>query len=303
MNPRIGVALGSGGARGWAHIGVLRALDEAGLSPDIVCGTSIGAVVGALNLVGALADFAQFVRRMNRIRLSQYFDFKFSAGGIIAGKRVLQVLEPIFGQTAIEDLPRRFGCVATDLATGDEVWLREGRLIDALRASYSIPGLFPPVELGGRWLLDGALVNPLPISLCRALGAELILAMNVNAGILAPMRFDAEGLGLAPRRGIAGGIGGFVRGYFGRRKGGPSTFGVLTRSFQIAQTRLSRIRLAQDMPDIVLHPDVGRIGPLEFYRAGECIAAGEEAVRKALPAIHEALRAPRAAHVRRAGPH
>jgi NTE family protein len=302
MNPKIGVALGSGGARGWAHIGVLHALEEAGLSPDIVCGTSIGAVIGALNLVGALADFAQFVRRMNRIRLSQYFDFKFSAGGIIAGKRVLQVLEPIFGRTTIEDLPRRFGCVATDLATGDEVWLREGRLIDALRASYSIPGLFPPVEIGGRWLLDGALVNPLPISLCRALGAELILAIDVNAGILAPMRFDAEGLRLTERRGIAGGIGGiggFVRGYFGRRKGGPSTFGVLTRTFQIAQMRLSRIRLEQDPADIVLRPEVGRIGPLEFYRAGECIAAGEAAVRKALPAINQALRAPRTAQARR----
>jgi len=299
---RIGVALGSGGARGWAHIGVLHALEAAGLGPDIVCGTSIGAVIGALNLVGALGDFARFVRRMNRVRLSQYFDFKFGAGGIIAGKRVLQVLDPIFGSTRIEDLPRPFGCVATDLATGDEVWLRQGSLIDALRASYSIPGLFPPVELGGRWLLDGALVNPLPVSLCRALGAEVILAVDVNAGILAPLNADAEGLPLAGPRGLAG-IGGFVRGYFGRRRGAPSTFGVLTRSFQIAQTRLSRIRLAQDPPDVVLRPDVGRVGPLEFYRAGECIAAGEAAVRQALPAIAAALDAPRSTTARRAGPH
>lgn len=304
MTPKIGVALGSGGARGWAHIGVLHALEEAGLSPDVVCGTSIGAVIGALHLKGALADFAQFVRRMNRIRLSQYFDFKFSAGGVIAGKRVLQVLEPMLGKTAIEDLPRRFGCVATDLATGEEVWLLEGRLIDALRASYSIPGLFPPVRLDGRWLLDGALVNPLPVSLCRALGAEVILAVDINAGILAPMEFEAEGLGLAERRSLAGGgIGGLVRGVFGRRKGGPSTFGVLSRTFQIAQTRLSRIRLERDPADLVLRPDVGRVGPLEFYRARDCIAAGEEAVRKALPAIRETLRAPRPAPARRAGPH
>jgi NTE family protein len=301
MTAKIGVALGSGGARGWAHIGVLHGLREAGLAPDIVCGTSIGAVIGALELTGALADFARFVRRMNRVRLSQYFDFKFSAGGIIAGKRVLQVLEPIFGDAAIEDLERRFGCVATDLATGDEVWLTEGRIVDALRASYSIPGLFPPVELGGRRLLDGALVNPLPVSLCRALGAEIILAVDINAGILAPMRSDAEGLTLAQPRGSA--VGGLVRGMFGRRRGGPSAFGVVTRSFQIAQTRLSRIRLAQDPADVVLHPDVGRVGPLEFYRAGECIAAGEAAARKALPAIHEVLRAPRTPPARRAGPH
>lgn len=303
MSAKLGVALGSGGARGWAHIGVLRALAAHGFSPDIVCGTSIGAVIGALQLVGALDDFAQFVRRMNRIRLSQYFDFKFGAGGIIAGKRVLQVLEPIFQRTGIEDLPRGFACVATDLSTGDEVWLREGRLIDALRASYSIPGLFPPVEIGGRWLVDGALVNPVPVSLCRALGAEVILAVDVNAGILAPMQADAEQLGLARRSGIAGGFAGFVRGYFGRRKDGPSTFGVLTRSFQIAQTRLSRIRLAEDPPNLVLHPEVGRIGPLEFYRAGECIAAGEAAVRAALPALAEAMRAPGVAAKRRGAAH
>jgi len=289
MSRKIGVVLGSGGARGWAHIGVLHALEAAGLAPDIVCGTSIGAVIGALHLQGALGDFAHFVRRMNRLRLSQYFDFTLSAGGIIAGKRVLQVLGPIFGDTAIEDLPRAFACVATDLANGDEVWLRQGRIIDALRASYSIPGLFPPVQLDGRWLLDGALVNPLPVSLCRALGAEAIVAVDVNAGILAPMQVDAGELALAQSRGIVGrGLAGFSRGYFGRRKGGPSTFGVVTRSFQIAQTRMSRIRLAEDPPNVVLAPDVGRIGPLEFYRAGECIAAGEAAVAAALPMIAEA---------------
>ncbi len=293
MSRRIGVALSSGGARGWAHIGVLHALEMAGFSPDVVCGTSIGAVIGALHIRGALGDFARYVRRMNRLRLSQYFDFTLSAGGIIAGKRVLQVLGPIFGDTAIEDLPRGFACVATDLSTGDEVWLRQGRVIDALRASYSIPGLFPPVQLGGRWLLDGALVNPLPVSLCRALGAEVIIAVDVNAGILAPMRVEADELALGERRSLIGrGLPGFSRGYFGRRKGGPSTFGVVTRSFQIAQTRLSRIRLAEDPPNLLLCPDVGRIGPLEFYRAGDCIAAGEAAVHEALAAIKEAAAAP-----------
>jgi len=284
MRPRIGVALGSGGARGWSHIGVLRALDAAGLAPDIVCGTSIGAVVGALHLTGALGDFAQFVRRMNRARLSQYFDFTFSAGGIIAGKRVLQVLQPIFGDSAIEDLPRGFACVATDLANGDEVWLRSGRIIDALRASYAIPGLFPPVHRDGRWLMDGALVNPLPVSLCRALGAEVIIAVDVNAGILAPMRLDDGQLALTGRGGGLG-FAGFMRGYFGRRRGAPSTFGVLTRSLQISQTRLSRIRLAEDPPAVVLRPEVGHVGPLEFYRARECIAAGERAVAEALGTI------------------
>ena len=300
MSGKLGVALGSGSARGWAHIGVLNALAAAELEPDIVCGTSIGAVIGALFLVGRLPDFADYLRRLNRVRLSQFFDFKFGAGGMIAGNRVLKVLQPIFRETRIEDLPRRFGCVATDLASGDEVWLRDGRILDALRASYAIPGLFPPAQLGGRWLFDGAFVNPVPVSLARALGADAIVAVDVNAGILAPLAFEADQPGLPPRRGIGQGL---IRAYFGHRKGGPSSFGVLARSLQIVQTRLSRIRLAEDPPAVVLRPEVGHIGPLEFHRAAECMAAGEAAAQAALPLIREALRAPHRAPARPARPH
>lgn len=300
MSGRLGVALGSGGARGWAHIGILKALEAAKLEPDIVCGTSIGAVIGALFAVGRLADFAEYLRRLNRVRLSQFFDFKFGAGGMIAGNRVLKVLQPLFRETRIEDLPRGFGCVATDLASGDEVWLREGRILDALRASYAIPGLFPPAQIGGRWLFDGAFVNPVPVSLARALGADVIVAVDVNAGILAPLAFEADQPGLPPRRGIGQGL---IRAYFGHRKGGPSSFGVLARSLQIVQTRLSRIRLAEDPPALVLRPEVGHIGPLEFHRAGECIAAGEAAAREALPLLREALRAQAGAAARPARPH
>ena len=287
MSVRLGVALGSGGARGWAHIGVLHALDQAKIRPDIVVGTSIGAVIGALYLVGALADFAQYTRRLNRLRLSQFFDFKVGVGGMIGGNRVLKVLKPIFGDTRIEGLTRAFGCIATDLATGDEIWLQDGDIVEALRASYAIPGFFPPVERRGRWLIDGALVNPVPVSLARALGAELVVAVDVNAGLLETMSFESDQLGLAEGRTTGER---FIRGYFGRRKGGPSTFGVLARSLQITQTRLSRIRLAEDPPAFVLRPEVGRIGPLEFYRAEECIAAGDEAVKRALPALSEAMR-------------
>ena len=300
MSAKLGVALGSGGARGWAHIGVLRALEAARLEPDIVCGTSIGGVIGALFLMGRLPEFEQYLRRLNRVRLSQFFDFKFGAGGMIAGNRVLKVLEPIFRETRIEDLPRAFGCVATDLASGDEVWLREGRILDALRASYAIPGLFPPAQLGGRWLFDGAFVNPVPVSLARALGADVIVAVDVNAGLLAPLAFAADQPGLAGRRGIGQGL---IRAYFGRRKGGPSSFGVLARSLQIVQTRLSRIRLAEDPPAIVLRPEVGHIGPLEFHRASECMEAGKAALEGALPLIREALRAPHGAAARPARPH
>lgn len=282
----LGIALGSGGARGWAHIGALAALDEAKLAPAIVCGTSIGAVIGGIYLAGQLGEFTRYVRRLNRLRVSQFFDFKLGAGSMIAGNRVLKVLQPMLRETRIEALPRRFGCVATDVANGEEVWLREGRLSDALAASYAIPGLFPAVHLGGRWLFDGALTNPVPASLARALGADIVIAVDVNAGILAPLAFEADQVTLPARRGITGG---FMRRMLDRRKGGPSAFGAMSRSLQIMQTRMSRIRLAEDPPAIVLRPEVGHIGPLEFYRADECIAAGAASVAAALPALREAV--------------
>ena len=282
----LGIALGSGGARGWAHIGVLAALEEAKLAPEIVCGTSIGAVIGAIHVVGKLGEFERIVRRLNRLRVSQFFDFKLGAGGVIAGNRVVKVLHTLLRETRIEALPRRFGCVATDVATGEEVWLREGRLIDALAASYAIPGLFPAMQLGGRWLFDGALTNPVPASLARALGADVVVAVDVNAGLLAPPTFETDQVSLPDRRGIAGG---FMRRMLARRKGGPSAFGAMSRSLQIMQTRMSRIRLAEDPPAIVLRPEVGRIGPLEFYRAEESIAAGAAAVHANLPALREAV--------------
>jgi NTE family protein len=282
----LGIALGSGGARGWAHIGVLAALEEAKLPPDIVCGTSIGAVIGAVHLAGHLGEFAKFVRRLTRLRVSQFFDLKLGAGGMIAGRRVSKVLQPMLRETRIEALPRRFGCVATDLATGEEVWLREGRVLDAVAASYAIPGLFPSIQLGGRWLFDGALTNPVPASLARALGADVVVAVDVNAGILAPLAFETDQVSLPAQRSISGG---FMRRMLERRQGGPSAFGAMSRALQIMQTRMSRIRLAEDPPAIMLRPEVGRIGPLEFYRAEECIAAGEAAVRAVLPALREAV--------------
>jgi NTE family protein len=277
----LGIALGSGGARGWAHVGVLRALDEAGLAPAVVCGTSIGAVIGAVYLTGHLAAFASFLRRLNRVRLSQYFDFTIGGSGLIAGKRVAKVLRPIFADTRIEGLPRPFGCVATDLESGDEVWLRDGPLLEALAASYAIPGLFPPVRRHGRFLFDGALVNPVPASLARALGASTVIAVDVNAGILARSDFSAD----QPA--------GMRRSLFARARGAPSTFGVLSRSLQLVQTRLSSIRLAEDPPALVLRPDVGRIGPLEFHRAAECMEAGAASVRHALPALRALTQHPR----------
>src|SRR5713226_1289197 len=178
---QIGLALGSGVARGWAHIGVLRALERSGIKPDIVCGTSIGALIGGVYLGGRLDALEAWARQLTKLRLSRLFDFQLGYGGLIAGRRIMEIFDPRLRDQLIEALPARFACVTTEYGTGHEVWLQTGNLLEAVRASYALPGLFPPVRIDGRWLLDGALVNPVPVSVCRALGARIVIAVNLNA--------------------------------------------------------------------------------------------------------------------------
>ncbi len=272
----IGLALGSGVARGWAHIGVLRAVDRAGIRPDIVCGPSIGALIGGVYLAGRLDVFEAWARRLNKVRLGRLFDFKFGHGGIIAGQRILRVFDHDLREQMIEDLPRRFACVATEFGTGHEVCLQRGNLLEAARASYAIPGLFPPVRLDRRWLIDGALVNPVPVSPCRALGARIVIAVNLNTGV------DADEGAATDRDRVH------------RPVNAPRLFRVMSSSLQIVQDRLTRSRLAEDPPDVTIAPKLGDIGLMQFDRAAESIAAGECAVEEVLGALNEAVRsAPR----------
>ena len=290
MNGTIGIALGSGVARGWGHLGILRVLEREGIIPDIVCGTSIGAVIGAVYLNGHLSELEDWARKLTKTRLSRLFDFEFGQGGIIAGRRILQIFHPSLLDNTIDQLAKPFVCVATDLNTGHEVWLRRGRVIDAVRASYAIPGLFPPLGMDGRWLVDGALVNPVPVSVCRALGAQLTIAVNLNSDVFGPGSPGDDAFDLEQRSALVEEESrGFMRGYFRRRDGAPSTFSVLARSLHIVQDRISRSRLAGDPPDVTIAPRLGHVGYLEFYRAEECIAAGEEAAQRALPAIRQAI--------------
>src|SRR5258708_27136682 len=188
----IGLALGSGGARGWAHIGVLRALERNGIKPDIVCGTSIGALIGGVYLGGRLDELEAWARRLNRLRLSRLFDLQLGYGGLIMGRRIMEIFDRELKHCAIEDLPARFACVTTEYGTGHEVWLQNGNLLEAVRASYALPGLFAPVKVDGRWLLDGALVNPVPVSVCRALGARVVIAVNLNSDAFGPRTSATE---------------------------------------------------------------------------------------------------------------
>ena len=181
---KIGLALGGGAARGWAHIGVLQALQRAGIKPDIIAGTSIGAVVGGCFAAGHLDNLEVWARELTPKRVFGYLDFNLAGTGLISGQRLCERLELHLGDRNIEDLNTRFTAVATEVGTGHEHWLSRGRLVDAVRASYALPGVFKPVKINGRWLFDGALVNPIPVSVCRALGARYVIAVNLNFDIL-----------------------------------------------------------------------------------------------------------------------
>jgi NTE family protein len=297
-HPKIGLALGGGVARGFAHIGALRALVDHGIVPDIVIGTSIGAVVGAAYLAGKLDVMEAWARGLNRFRIMSYLDFRVHSAGLINGNRLVAALHEHLGDITIEALDRPFVAVATDLATGHEVWLQRGPLVDALRASFSLPGIFAPVMQDHRWLIDGALVNPVPVSPAVALGAQMTIAVNLNADIIGMARrpgakiqtvagFDlldeqhevAEEARKTP----------FLQRFFKREPDHPSLFGVMFSSLNILQDRIARSRLAGDPPDVVIDPHIGHIGMAEFDRASDLIDAGREAVERKLPQIRDAL--------------
>jgi NTE family protein len=306
--PRIGLALGSGIARGWAHIGVLRALDKAGIEVDIVAGTSAGALVGAAYVTGKLDMFEDWARSFTKAKMVSYLDFSGAGGGVIRGQRLVALISKYFKGLDMKDTDRPFVTVATDLVTGHEAWLRHGKLTDNVRASFSVPGIFPPVWLD-RWLVDGALVNPVPVSVCQALGARMTIAVNLNADLIGKVRDAGErvprvaGFDLlsmiegdqetlpedmrAPRRWFS--LTPFVRNIFKRDPGSPSLFGVMVSTLGIVQDRITRSRLAGEPPDIHITPKVGHIGLMEFHRAEELIKAGEDAVNGALDEIKAAI--------------
>ncbi|WP_082501489.1 patatin-like phospholipase family protein [Methylobacterium sp. Leaf88] len=296
--PRIGLALGGGSARGWSQIGVIEVLEEAGLHPAVVAGCSIGAVVGGCYAAGQLGLLKAFALSLTRRSVMGLLDLRLRSG-LIAGDRLKRRLEHDLADRRIEGLPIRFGSVATDLDSGEEVWLTRGSLVEALRASYALPGIFPPVRCGGRLLLDGTLVNPVPVTIARALGADLVICVNLNGdprpGVreAAPARVTAEAVAPAPRRPRRWSLRrpGPRRAASDRASGpadGLATPGmarVMLDAFNITQDRISRARLAGDPPDIAIVPRLAGMGLFEFHRAAEGIAIGREAARAALPQI------------------
>jgi NTE family protein len=280
---RIGLALGSGVARGWAHLGVLKALDKLGLVPHVVAGSSIGSLVGGFYLAGHAEALEEWARGLTTLKMLRYLKLSLS-GGMVSGTRLFNEAEHFLGDLAIEDLKTPFVAVATDLWTGHEIWLREGKLVDAMRSSLSLPGVFKPKRSRGHWLVDGALVNPVPVSVCRALGAQLVIAVNLNADIMGKAHEEDE-----PPDENGSSESDLTSSFRHFGHGEPSTFNVMVTSLNIIQDRIARSRLAGEPPDVNINPRIGHVGLLEFDRADELIRAGEQAVERALPEIQDAL--------------
>jgi NTE family protein len=295
----IGLALSGGAARGFAHIGIIRALVANGIKPDIITGTSIGAVVGGCHAAGHLDDLEAWARSLTRRRVFGYLDFSLAGSGLIGGDRLFSRLDQTVGDATFQDLSIRLAAVATELHTNHEIWLTRGRLADALRASCALPGIFPPVRIGGRWLMDGALVNPLPISAARAFGARLVIAVNLNADnfgrgtIIQDHGSDADDElrreALKGRRGLRGRAERLIKRKFFGTSDRPGLSAVMVDAFQVLQDRITRARLAGDPPDVLISPRLSRVNLFDFHRAEETIAQGAEAAEKALPAIVEAI--------------
>lgn len=298
---RVGLALGAGAARGWAHIGVIRRLTEAGIDIDVVGGTSIGALVGGCYAAGKVDELEAFARKLTRRRIFSLLDFSWRGGGLISGDRLQSMLNSELGDTLIENLDRPFVCIGTELLTGHEMWLKQGHLATAIRASYALPGVFKPIYVAHQWVIDGAVVNPIPVSACRALGARMVIAVNVNA--------DAFGGTVVQQPDVVSAVEAMGRDPDGKDQGRtqkpilphhsrstpPGISAVLVAAFNITQDRLARSRLAGDPPDVLITPRTGDVGLFDFDKADVAIEAGREAAERALPEIQWAL--DRLAHV------
>jgi NTE family protein len=318
--PRIGFALGSGSARGWAHIGAIRALEERGVKPDVICGSSIGALVGAAYASGQLDKLEKWSTSLAWTTVVRLMDLSWS-GGLIRGARLFNLFNTILDDVDIDKLAVPYGAVATELGSGREVWLRHGKMLDAVRASCALPGIFRPAVRDGVLLVDGGLVNPVPVSMCRALGADIVIAVDLSWGKLGIYRDrnrDKGGVGsdekggrldalpdgtvempVAPRE-MPGWLGRLGRGWMARTAKKveqqvreqikmPSIIEVFTTSLDIVEMRVARSRLAGDPADILLTPLLPGFGTMEFHRAKEAIEEGRASVERMAPLIEQVI--------------
>jgi NTE family protein len=300
---RIGIALGGGAARGWAHIGILQQLAEMGVHPDIVSGCSIGSLVGAAYAADNLDKFERWTLSLTKIEMMRYFEFNSSFNGFVRQEKLRQLFhdQVCARQQSIEGLHKRFSSVATNLHNGREIWFTKGPVIDAVWASIALPGLFPPVPYKDQWLIDGGLVNPVPVSLCRALGADIVIAVNLNHNLLwtknrkkrpipatentqespKPAETPAETIGNQLVNSVATSLREYSSNLFPEKKNDnpmPGVIDTLAGSIYIMQDKITRSRMVGDPPELLLNPRLSNIGLLEFYRAAEAIEEGRQSV-------------------------
>lgn len=300
-SPRIGLALGSGSARGWSHVGIIESLAEAGIEPGIICGTSMGSLVGAAYVAGRLTELRQWAETATWREIVGLMDVRLSGGGLISGNQVVSFLKGLGVDAPIESYSKRYAAVATDLVSGREIWLEAGPIHEAVRASIALPGILSPARLGGKWFVDGGLSNPVPVSVCRALGAEVIIAVNLNGDLLGRRfasepdaepttspRFPSDFLNRllkelpAPLREQAAQI---APRLLPKGTSTPGYFDVLANCINIMQDHITRARLAGEPPHVMLVPRLQDLGLMEFNRAKEAIAEGRYCVEQALPML------------------
>jgi NTE family protein len=297
--PTIGLALGSGSARGWSHIGVIQELEAMGIRPQVVAGTSIGALVGAVYVAGQLDDLADWVRKLTVRDVVGLMDFTFS-GGVVRGEKLFGSFNERHDNPNIEDLDQRYVSVCTEMKTGREIWITRGPVLTAARASCALPGVFSPVKHEDRWMLDGGLVNPVPVSAARALGADVVIAVNLNTQLvgahlsrasrqLVEKEVDAEAAAeeaASPSEAKARirqsrGFWQRVIGYFeSSDPEHPGLFDVVASSINIMQDRITRSRMAGDPPEVTLIPLLEDYALMDFHRADQAIEEGRELVRR-----------------------
>lgn len=301
----IGLVLGSGAARGWSHIGIIKRLSEIGVEPQVVTGCSIGALVGAALASGKIGDLEEWVNSLDNWTVFSLLDWGIGQGGLISGEKVFEKITETIGDLNFEDLQIPFGAIATDLFTGRETWLTQGPLKQALRCSCAIPGLLAPYQHEGRWMVDGATVNPVPVSLCKAMGADFIIGVDLNsdkcnlsaknqekvieieeteqlpAQVTMPLDYVPDPKEPNPfDKLLSSG-----KQYLQQRKEKqveraktPDVFAVMSGCIDIMQDRITRSQLAGDPPDLVIQPKLANYGLMDFDKAQELIKIGEECV-------------------------
>jgi NTE family protein len=283
---KIGLALGSGSSRGWSHIGIINELSTIGIQPDIVCGTSVGAMVGAAYAAGNIEKLQSWASSVTKFDVARFLDISTSFTGFVNTERFHKFLnENIAGdEDLIEDLPRDYAAIATDLDTGSEVWLQKGSIIQAVWSSMALPGLFPAIRHNNRWLVDGGLVNPVPVSVCRALGADIVIAVNLKGNIVGKRLNKTV---IKNGNTVSAKLSELVKEYTSlslfepaNTEQPPSLLDAIAASVNITQDRVTRSRLAGDPPDITFSPKLSNIGLLELYRADEAIEEGHKCVQR-----------------------